>query len=197
MNWWHHSCVNLLLVITVSLCTTNIFNTIRTVHGILIQQGDNGQRKRTSYMQDETNKLNILIHSCQTCKGLKEISSKLSIMFLGKEYEVSTVNAVSSYSKILNKQWDIIFVGLNSHGCGNRNEATFIHEMRYLSNILFRKQPIFILIADEKNKYVCKTRNLVKYLDVDGIINYKNTIYVSFTIYTRKLNTSYIIFKTL
>ena len=44
--------------------------------------------------------------------------------------------------------------------------------MRYLSKELFQSQPIFILVADQKHSYTCTTRNVIKYLDVDGIINF-------------------------
>ena len=44
--------------------------------------------------------------------------------------------------------------------------------MRYLSKELFQSQPIFILVADQKDRYTCTTRNVIKYLDVDGIVNF-------------------------
>ena len=126
-----------------------------------------------NYRDNAIKPLQILIHSCDTCKGLKQIISKENLIFNVKN-TITTIKAFSSYSNILYTKWDIIFIGMNSNGCGNTNEATFIHEMRYLSHTLFKTQPIFILIADKKNQYTCKTRSVIKYLDVDGIIHYYN-----------------------
>ena len=113
----------------------------------------------------------MLIHECKTCVALRHLKDE-GVFGPDVKYQVKTTKPYFSYSAILYKRWDVIFVGLNSYGCGNNNEATFIHEMRYLSKELFQSQPIFILVADQKHRYTCTTRNVIKYLDVDGIINF-------------------------
>ena len=113
----------------------------------------------------------MLLHECKTCVALRHLKDE-GVFGPDVKYQVKTTKPYFSYSAILYKRWDVIFVGLNSYGCGNNNEATFIHEMRYLSKELFQSQPIFILVADQKHSYTCTTRNVIKYLDVDGIINF-------------------------
>ena len=89
------------------------------------------------------------------------------------KYQVKTTKPYFSYSAILTRDGMLLCRGLNSYGCGNNTKLTFIHEICHLSKELFQLSLfLFFLWLDQKHSYTCTTRNVIKYLDVDGIINF-------------------------
>ena len=110
------------LELSFSFCC--IFLIGSTLFGTCKSYGDTN--KPDSIFDETREELNVLLHECKTCVALRHLKDE-GVFGPDVKYQVKTTKPYFSYSAILYKRWDVIFVGLNSYGCGNNNEATFIH----------------------------------------------------------------------